>query len=98
MDEKKLTVNVQIGGITLPMTVANSEQEEIIRKAASNVNQQIMAVREKYKNVPNEKYYEAMVMLNAETKALNAEAKSNAEPIFDVLKELENEIDELIKK
>ena len=39
-----------------------------------------------------------MVMLNSEIKALTAEGKNDTKPIFDILSELEQEIDELIHK
>ena len=98
MDGQKLIIHVQIGNISLPMTVVDPEQEAIVRKAASNVNQQLMTVRDKYKTVPNEQYYSAMVMLNSEIKALSAESRNDTAPIFDTLSELEQEIDELIHK
>ena len=98
MDERKLIVNVQIGSIQLPMTVADTEQEAIVRKAASNVNRQLITVRDKYKSLTDENYYYAMVMLNSEIKALIAEGKNDTEPLFDILSDLESEIDELIHK
>ena len=98
MDGQKLIIHVQIDNISLPMTVVDPEQEAIVRKAASNVNQQLMTVRDKYKTVPNEQYYYAMVMLNSEIKALSAEGRNDTAPIFDTLRELEQEIDELIHK
>ena len=98
MDGQKLVIHVQIGNIQLPMTVNSTEQEATVRKAASNVNQQLITVRDKYKKVPNEQYYDAMVKLNSEIKALTAEGKSDTTPIFDILSDLEQEIDELIHK
>ena len=55
------------------MTVTDSDQEAVIRKAAGNLNQQLITVRERYKSVPNDRYYDVMVMLNSEIKALAAE-------------------------
>ena len=98
MDGNKLIIHVQIGNISLPMTVNSTEEEAVVRKAASNVNQQLISVRDRYKAVPNEQYYTAMVMLNSEIKALTAEGKNDTKPIFDILSELEQEIDDLIHK
>jgi len=98
MDGQKLTIHVPIAQLSLPMTVTSTEQEATVRKAASNVNQQLLAVREKYKKVPNEQYYYAMVMLNSEIRALTAETKSDATPILDILRDLETEIEQLIHK
>ncbi len=80
------------------MTVTDTEQEAVIRKAASNVNQQLITVRERYKSVPNDRYYDIMVMLNSEIKALTAESKNDQSPVYGILDSLEKEIDELIKK
>lgn len=96
MDGHKIAINVSIGGLSLPMTTTSEEQEALIRRAANNVNRQLITVREKYKSISNEKYYAAMVMLNSEVKALSAENKSDSSPIFEILDDLEKEIDELI--
>lgn len=80
------------------MTVTDSDQEAIIRKAAGNLNQQLITVRERYRSVPNERYYDIMVMLNSEIKALTAENKKDQSPVYGIIASLEKEIDELIKK
>ena len=80
------------------MTVTDSDQEAIIRKAAGNLNQQLITVRERYRSVPNERYYDIMVMLNSEIKALTAENKNDQSPVYGIISSLEKEIDELIKK
>ena len=98
METKKLTIHVNIDNMLLPMTVTDSEQEAIIRKAAGNVNQQLITVRERYKSVPNERYYDIMVMFNSEIKALTAENKNDQSPVYGILEALEKEIDVLIKK
>ena len=98
MEAKKLTIHVNIDNMLLPMTVTDTEQEAVIRKAAGNVNQQLITVRERYKSVPNDRYYDIMVMLNSEIKVLTAENKNDESPVFGILDTLEKEIDELIKK
>ncbi|MBO4451075.1 MAG: cell division protein ZapA [Bacteroidaceae bacterium] len=98
MEPKKLTIHVNIDNMLLPMTVTDTEQEAVIRKAAGNVNQQLITVRERYKSVPNDRYYDVMVMLNSEIKALTAENRNDTKPVFDIIDTLEREIDEYIKK
>jgi len=98
MDPKKLTIHVNIDNMTLPIPVTGSEEEAIIRKAAANVNQQLITVRERYKKVPDKRYYDAMVMLNSETKALTAENRNDTQPVFDALDELKKDIEELINQ
>ena len=44
MEPKKLTIHVNIDNMLLPMTVTDTEQEAVIRKAAGNVNQQLITV------------------------------------------------------
>ena len=98
MEPKKLTIHVNIDNMLLPMTVTDSDQEAVIRKAAGNLNQQLITVRERYKSVPNDRYYDVMVMLNSEIKALTAENRNDTKPVFDIIDTLEREIDEYIKK
>ena len=80
------------------MTVTDSDQEAVIRKAAGNLNQQLITVRDRYKSVPNDRYYDVMVMLNSEIKALAAEKRNDTKPVFEIIDTLEREIDEFIKK
>ena len=80
------------------MTVTDSDKEAVIRKAAGNLNQQLITVRERYKSVPNDRYYDVMVMLNSEIKALAAEKRNDTKPVFEIIDTLEREIDEFIKK
>ena len=80
------------------MTVTDSDQEAVIRKAAGNLNQQLITVRERYKSVPNDRYYDVMVMRNSEIKALAAEKRNDTKPVFEIIDTLEREIDEFIKK
>ena len=80
------------------MTVTDSDREAVIRKAAGNLNQQLITVRERYKSVPNDRYYDVMVMLNSEIKALAAEKRNDTKPVFEIIDTLEREIDEFIKK
>ena len=98
MEQKKLTIHVNIDNMLLPMTVTDSDQEAVIRKAAGNLNQQLITVRERYKSVPNDRYYDVMVMLNSEIKALAAEKRKDTKPVFEIIDTLEREIDEFIKK
>ena len=41
MEGNKITVNVRIGNVTLPMTVSNTEEEEVVRNAASLVQSKL---------------------------------------------------------
>ncbi len=96
MEGYKLTIHVAIDGVSLPMTVTSADEEEIIRKAAGNVNQLLIEVRGKYSNVPDNRYYDVMVMLKSEVKALSAAKEKDTAPVFEVLDDIEKDIDELL--
>ncbi|MCQ2095931.1 MAG: cell division protein ZapA [Bacteroidaceae bacterium] len=93
---KGLTVNVNIEGATLPMTVASVEDEERVRKAATMVNSRLQAVRNRFPSVPNEKYYYYMVLLNTTVDALKAEQRTDIRPIMELLEGLSSEINDAI--
>ena len=93
---KGLTVNVNIEGATLPMTVASVEDEERVRKAATMVNSRLQAVRNRFPSVPNEKYYYYMVLLNTTVDALKAEQRTDVRPIMELLEGLSSEINDAI--
>lgn len=93
---KGLTVNVNIEGATLPMTVSSVEDEERIRKAATMVNSRLQAVRNRFPAVPNERYYYYMVLLNTTVDALKSEQKTDIGPVMDILRDLGSEIDNAI--
>lgn len=93
---KGLTVNVNIEGATLPMTVSSVEDEERIRKAATMVNSRLQAVRNRFPAVPNERYYYYMVLLNTTVDALKSEQKTDIGPVMDILRDLGSEIDKAI--
>ncbi len=95
---KGLTVNVNIEGITLPMTVNTTEDERIYRQAASLVNNRLRAMRDRYPSLPSEFYYYAMVLLNTTVDALRSEGKSDNGSVMDMIRELESEINDIVKK
>ena len=90
-----ITVNVNIEGVTLPMTVATTEEERLYRQAATLVNNRLHAMRERYPDLPSDNYYFSMVLLNTAVEALRNEGKTDAKPVADLINSLEKEIDEL---
>ncbi|MDE5998566.1 MAG: cell division protein ZapA, partial [Bacteroidaceae bacterium] len=53
----KLSINVTIDGIRLPLQVSSTNEEKVYRDAASAIQQRIQRLRDRYPNLPNEKYY-----------------------------------------
>ncbi|MBR4591052.1 MAG: cell division protein ZapA [Bacteroidaceae bacterium] len=98
MEGNKITVNVRIGNVTLPMTVSNTEEEEVVRNAASLVQSKLNSFRDKFPKLPSEEYYYVMVAVDTALEALSASNKASIEPVMDIIEDLEKEIDEVIKK
>ncbi|MDO4801843.1 MAG: cell division protein ZapA [Prevotellaceae bacterium] len=98
MDGQKIAVNLRIGKIMLPMTVSNTEQEKIVRDAATLVQNKLNAIHDRFPSLPSEEYYYAMAALNAAIDAVSASDKASAAPLMEVVNELSDEIEELIKK
>ena len=98
MEGNKITVNVRIGNVTLPMTVSNTEEEEVVRNAASLVQSKLNSFRDKFPKLPSEEQYYVMVAVDTALEALSASNKASIEPVMDIIEDLEKEIDEVIKK
>ena len=93
--EKKLNITVNIDGISLPLTVNSTEE---YRDAANLIQSRLRNLRERYPNLPNEKYHYAMVLLYTGVDAVRASNKASTEPYKDVISDLEKEIDELLNQ
>ena len=98
MDGQKITVNLRIGDVKLPMAVATVEQEKLVRDAAAMLQNKLNLIRDSFPSLPSEEYYYAMASLNIAIDALNASNKASVAPVMEVLTDLEREIDEVIKK
>jgi len=98
MDNRKLNITVSIDGIPLSLTVANAEEEKIYRDAASLSQGRIQMLRSKYTNVPNDKYYYVMAMLNTAVEAVRTSNRNDTQPFLEMMADLEKEIDQKVKK
>lgn len=98
MDGNKITVNVRIGNVTLPMTVTNTEEEEVVRNAASLVQSKLNTFRDKFPKLPSEEYYYVMVAVDSALEALSASNKASIQPVMEIIDDLEKEIEQVIKK
>lgn len=93
----KLNIKVSIEGISLPLTVSTTEEEKVYRDAASLIQDRLQKLRARYPNLPDDKYYHAMVMLYTAVDAVNASNKANSGPLMDAIRELDKEVCEAIK-
>lgn len=91
----KLSLNVTIEGIRLPLQVSSPDEEKIYRDAASAIQRRIQRLRDMYPQMPNEKYYYAMAMLNTAVEAVKATDRLDTQPYVEMMHDLELELDTL---
>jgi hypothetical protein len=95
--ERKLNIKVSIEGIELPLTVNSTEEEEIYRRSATLIQQRLRTLRDRYPNLPSDKYYYAMVLLNTAVDAVRTADSVSAQPYQDMMADLEAELNETLK-
>lgn len=95
--DRKLNIKITIEGVELPLTVDSTEEEEVYRRAATLIQQRLRALRDRYPNLPSDKYYYAMVLLNTAVDAVRTADSVSAQPYQDMMADLEKEIKEIIK-
>ena len=98
MADRKLNISVSIEGIQLPLTVANAEEEKIYRDAATNIQSRIHKLRAMYPQLNNDKYYYVMAMLNTAVESVRHSNRNDTKPFFDMMRDLESEINKNVKK
>ena len=82
----KIKINLQMAGITYPITILR-EDEEMVRAAAKQVDIRLNAYKEHYKNVPTERLM-AMVAYQFALETLQLKQRHDTEPYTDKIKEL----------
>jgi len=90
----ELSIKIVIGGRTYPLTIKR-EEEEVIRRAAKNINESIQVLEENYA-VKDMQDLLAMTCLQMGTKNEIEAPKPDYEEIAGELAELEQKIDGLI--
>lgn len=91
----KLNIKVIIEGIELPLTVPTAEEEKMYRDAAASIQRRIQRLRDTYPDMPNDKYYYAMAMLNTAFEAEKASERANNEPFTEMMHDLVEEMKSL---
>ena len=95
--EGKLNIKVNIEDVDLPLTVNSTEEEKVYRDAASLIQDRLRKLRERYPNLPADKYYYAMVMLYTAVDAVNANNNASTAPLMDMVSDLDKELSEILK-
>ena len=92
---KKLNINVTIEDIQLPLQVATPDEEKVYRDAAATIQRRVQRLREAYPNLPNDKYYYVMAMLNTTVEAIKAAERIDTQPYVEMIHDIEKEMDSL---
>jgi cell division protein ZapA (FtsZ GTPase activity inhibitor) len=94
MDEK-LSIRVNIADRFYPLKIDRLEEENI-RKATKLINERVLQYKQKYadKDVVD---FLAMTALQLVTRLVELEQKQDVEPVFESIKELNDELKEYIQ-
>ncbi len=85
MDDK-ININLIMAGVSYPLTIGR-DQEEMVREAAKRVDIRVNSYRKFYKDLPNEVIL-GMAAFQFALEALRQEARNDATPYTDKIKEL----------
>ena len=96
MEKGRQNITITVEGIPLPMTVADATEEEVFRKAATEVQSRLRFLRTTYPGLPSNTYYYSMAMLLTAVDKIKMSMNVDNSPIFDTLNYLQGEIDGLI--
>lgn len=95
MDDK-IKIKLQIADSYYPLTIPR-EDEEIIRRAAKQINDKLNKYRAHFPNLEPEKFL-AMVALDLSADNLRLKMKNDTQPFVDKIKELTIELEEYFSK
>lgn len=95
MDDK-IRINLQLAGNTYPLPIRR-EDEEIVRKAAKQVDMRLNAYREHYKEMPVEKLL-AMVAYQFALESLRQQQRNDTAPYVAKITELTDLLEDYFKK
>ncbi len=92
----KIKINLQIADSNYPLTISR-EEEEIVRKAAKQVNVRLYAYRERYKGLAPEKLI-AMVAYQFSLEKLQWMQRNDTQPYKEKIRELSDLLEECFKE
>jgi cell division protein ZapA (FtsZ GTPase activity inhibitor) len=92
---EKLSIRVNIADRFYPLKIDRMEEENI-RKATKLINERVLQYKQKYadKDVVD---FLAMTALQLVTRLVELEQKQDVEPVFESIKELNDELKEYIQ-
>lgn len=95
MADKKQNISVTIEDIKLPLTASSPEEEKLYRDAAALIQGRVQRLRDAYPNLPNDKYYYVMAMLNTSIDAVRTANKVDTAEYNTMMYDIEKELDTL---
>ena len=96
--KQRQNIRIRLENVELRMAVADQDEEKRYRDAAAYINNRLLNARQKYPNVPTEKYYAAIVLLEIATKGVVVSNKASVEPYKKSIAELSKEIQQTLEK
>lgn len=100
MNNEKLKININIGERTYPINIlrADSKREELIRKAAQLINDELFQYKSRgYKN-RDEQDYMAMVLISISVRLMEMEDCEDVSPVINELKKINFTIEDFLEK
>lgn len=95
MDDK-LNIKLMIADAYYPMKIDRNE-EEIVRKAANQINDKLNKYRTRFPNLPLEKYL-VMITMDFANASLKSDNRNDTSPYTEKLTELTEELEDYFKK
>jgi cell division protein ZapA len=96
MEDEKLSIKLNLADRYYPLKI-DARDEERIRRAGKLINDKILQYKKRYTDKDNQDFL-AMAALQFVIKYLETEDKADKEPILDDLKEINEELDEILNR
>lgn len=94
--DSKFHIKLQIVGRYYPLVIERKDEEKF-RKAASMINERVAQYKQRYKDKDIQDFL-SMAALQFVLKDLEMEGKTDETPLMSVLKEMNEELEEFLKK
>ncbi|MFP3859386.1 MAG: cell division protein ZapA [Bacteroidales bacterium] len=96
MGEEKLSIKLNLADRYYPLKI-DVKDEERIRKAGRMINEKILQYKQRYSDKDNQDFL-AMAALQFVIKYLEIEDHAEQAPILEELKEIKEELDDILSK
>lgn len=94
--EDKLSIRVNVADRYYPLKIDRKDEEKI-RKAAKMINEKVLQYKQRYTDKDTQDFL-AMAALQFVIKVLESETTEEASPVIEDLKELDDELNEFLRR